>query len=262
MRGQAKTFTGDNVTVCFSLAIRRASFELTVLFDGSGTGPSKVAIKKVAHLPPLSKRHKVSDTLSLEKTKGSDRSIGGSGAAGMHIEKISAKMGVMGKLARGSKSKTSRKRRISGTTLRNNVTATLGGNIVHWEITPTAELFEGCANVDLTEWLEGDVFRTPNGGPLDACIASWKRDESRGPPVITGSVFTSMSDLIIREIRLLTDLGEDVPIKKVEQASVPPFGLFTSDAKERLVKQIVRKHLSSQGMSTEGARVEICKASA
>jgi hypothetical protein len=74
-----------------------------------------------------------------------------------------------------------------------------------------------------------------------------------------------MADMIVENVRVLTDLGDEISLKSVDQGSVSGLDAlnpFTSvGAKERFVRQIIRKHLVAQGMKTEGARVEICKAS-
>jgi hypothetical protein len=264
LRGRTKTTSGEGVTVCFSLAIRRASFELTIFFEDNKPETSNITIRKIAHVTPLSTRHRISDSLSLDKQSARDRSLEGAIQGALGISDVSAEAAAAGKFIAKSGTKTTRTRRISGTTHKNNVTATFGSNIVHWELNASTALDKN-DEAALTAWLEGEVFQKATGASLDACQASWKRDESRGLPVITGSVFTSMSDLIVGDIHLLTDLGQEIPVKKVEQSamtSFPGFGaLFNSDAKERVVKQVIRKHLVSQGMVTDGARVQICKAS-
>jgi hypothetical protein len=77
-----------------------------------------------------------------------------------------------------------------------------------------------------------------------------------------------MEDLLVANIRFLNDLGTEIPWQRfakqrpglVEMLAVPLQRLSFSKAKERFVKAIVRKHLVSQGMKVEGARVEICSA--
>lgn len=76
-----------------------------------------------------------------------------------------------------------------------------------------------------------------------------------------------MSDLIVKNIAFVDELGERVEWSEIESKLAPrkrlswpnPFSSHLPE-KERLLKQIIRKHLVSQGMTQDGARVEICRA--
>jgi hypothetical protein len=84
--------------------------------------------------------------------------------------------------------------------------------------------------------------------------------------VVTGSVFVNMDNLILEKISYMDELGTPVEVNDVS----PDAGLiastkkifFREEAKRRLLKQIIRKHLVTQGMTTDGALVEICRGNA
>jgi hypothetical protein len=74
-----------------------------------------------------------------------------------------------------------------------------------------------------------------------------------------------MEDLILENIRFQDELGGEVRWNKLEREpwslgknGLGPLYGYTKE-KERFVEQVIRKHLLSQGMNLEGARVEICK---
>jgi predicted signal transduction protein with EAL and GGDEF domain len=73
-----------------------------------------------------------------------------------------------------------------------------------------------------------------------------------------------MADLVVDNVKVLTDLGEEIHVRNFDTGNsvaskLNPFD--QSKVKERFVRQVIRKHLLSQGMIVEGARVQISKAS-
>jgi hypothetical protein len=259
LRGRAKTVNGEGGTVTFSLALKRASLELAFSFERA---PSDVVkIEKVAYLSTLHTKDRVSDVVvtELEAKNNKNLSLGVGAKVASSGAGASAQAG--GKIEIGSRSKTTNKRRASRLLSRSNLSATVGGNIVHWEINPNM-----AANAELEgdSWLDGEVFKASTGKLIDACLATWDQDEKRGVPVITASVFVSMADLIVDNVKVLTDLGEEIPMKHFDTGSglASKYNpLVQSQVKERFVKQVIRKHLVSQGMAVEGARVQISRAS-
>ena len=263
LRGRAKTKSGEDVTIMFSLALKRASLELTFVFEKPDVARDVIDVDRVAHVPTLYGRDRITDVSIARRQSANKRSLKLGARAKANVTGLDANVRGGAVLAVESKSKTARNRRVSRSASRNNVLATFGGNTVHWEINPNAAL-EGISKSE-NAWLEGEIFKSPEGKSMDACVARWRYDEMRGVPEITASVFVSMPDLIVENIQILTDDGDEISAKSMEQAKTVVFGtgygLFAmSDAKERLVRQIIRKHLIAQGMTVEGARVQICRA--
>jgi hypothetical protein len=260
MRGRTTTPNGESATVTFSLALRRASLELAFAFERAPE--DVVKLERVAYVSTLHSKEKVSDMIVAQQ----DTQKSASGAFG-----VSAKVGtsamtaaghVDGSLSAGIKSKTTKKRKATRAVSRSNVSATVGGNIVHWEISPN---MLSNNDVDGESWLDGELFKASTGRSMDACLAIWQHDEERGVPTITASVFVSMADLIVGEVKVLSDIGEEISIRHFDDAQglKAVYNRFDVErVKERFVRQVIRKHLSSQGMSVEGARVQISKASA
>jgi hypothetical protein len=259
LRGRAKTTTGDGATVTFSLALKRASLELSFLFESAPR--DVVKIERTAYLSTLHTKDRVSDLAVSENELVNDKALSlgvgiGAGVAGAH-----ASANADGKIKVGSKNKTIKKRRASRSISRSNVSATVGGNIVHWEISPNRLPDVGLSD---DSWLDGEVFKASSGKIMDACVASWDQNDKRGVPTITAGVFVSMADLIVDNVKVLTDLGEEISVKNlnVGESLVSKLNPFDqSKIKERFVKQVIRKHLVLQGMVVEGARVQVSRAS-
>ena len=85
---------------------------------------------------------------------------------------------------------------------------------------------------------------------------------------IHGSVRVMMQDLLIEDILFLDELGGEqswADIKTLSSEEVKlgirdKIGFDREEFKKRLVRQVIRKHLISQGMDLQGASVEICAA--
>jgi hypothetical protein len=259
LRGRAKTNSGEDVTVTFSLALKRASLELSVSFENAPS--DAIDIQRVAHMTALHTRDRITNQITAERQSKKNLSLGIGAAARAGITGASASGKASAQAGATESSKVSRKHKVSQSMSRSNVAATFAGNVVHWEINPN--MLPDGSDTD-GAWLEGELFKTAAGKPIDTCLVSWHQDDGRGVPVITASAFVTMADLIVGNVKVLTDLGYDVSLKKVDQSSalgLEALNPFTNtSAKERFVRQIIRKHLVAQGMMTEGARVQICKA--
>jgi hypothetical protein len=233
---------------------------LSVSFED---GPNDaIDIQRVAHMAALHTRDRITNQITAEKQSKKNLSLGIGINAGVGIRGIDASAKASGKAAASKSSKVSHKRKISQALSRSNVAATFAGNVVHWEISPN--MLPDQVGGSEGAWLEGELFRSANGKSIDTCSVSWRQDNGRGVPVITASVFITMADLMVQNVKVLTDLGDEISLKNVEQGAVSSFGalnpFMNANAKERFVRQIIRKHLLAQGMTTEGARVQICKA--
>jgi hypothetical protein len=260
LRGRAKATSGGDVTVTFSLALKRASLELSVSFENAPNEP--VDIQRVAHMTALHTRDRITNQITAEKRSKKNMSLDVGAAVRAGVTGADASAKAAGKIGASESSKVLRKRKVSQSLSRSNVAATFAGNVIHWEISPNMLPDQG-VGID-GAWLEGELFRTANGKSIDTCSVSWQHDEGRGVPVITASVFVTMADLIVENVRVLTDLGDEISLRSVDHGVTSGLGVlnpFTiASAKERFVRQVIRKHLVAQGMTTEGARVQICKA--
>ncbi|MFZ5739252.1 MAG: hypothetical protein ACOY6K_20465 [Pseudomonadota bacterium] len=259
MTGRATLKSGEDATVSFSLALKRASLHLEVVFEGGQRWPVK--IERVAHISSLHMREKISDNISTEEQSRVELAGSAGGRAGVGSSGALVDAGAGGKIGAAKSGKASRKRKVSRTLSRSNVSATSAGSAVHWAIEPnmppSGRGGEGEA------WLDGELFKV-NGKIVDACLVSWRHDTKIGVPTISASAFVTMPDLIVGDVKLITSVGDEVSIKD----AVPEFrnpGILSSlplaSTKERFVRQVLRKHLVSQGMRTDGALVEICRAS-
>jgi hypothetical protein len=268
LSGTAETKDGEDVTVCFSLAIRRASFEVSFQMDDGQVVPAELfELIDVAFHSPLQLTTRITDHSSVVRRSRKAASIGAAGQAAVRLAGPSVGFRLRGKTLAKKDTASRTKRSTSSRLERANVNVTFSENRIHWEIKPLASWGSAKQN-NVGLWLEGEVFRSH--GPrrqraIEACKIRWKREKAKGALVITGSVFTSMEDLIIDDIRFLTKWGEQIPWKKMDKRSstialLPSLPLQYSKAKERFVRQVIRKHLVSQGMLVEGARVEICRA--
>jgi hypothetical protein len=260
MRGNAKAADGRPITVSFSMGISRASFELSATFEGR---EKKLArITNVAFLSPFEVESSVSEETVVRH--GSEKGYELSGTGGLQVSEMAAGIAghgrAVGKMKSGSATKNVRKTQRAFR--QSNVLVTHGGNLIHWELSPARAL----SGSDM-QFLEGEVFHTRGERQqIPACMVSWIAEDQTGPLLIVGSVYTLMSDLVVKNIIFVDEYGEKIEWKEIDkplakskfQWSMPLSPHIRE--KERLLKQIIRKHLLSQGMYQDGARVEICRA--
>ena len=261
LRGRAETKSGEEITVTFSLALKRASLELNASFEDAPGLP--VNIQRVAHLAALYVHDRIANQISTEDQLKTNLAVGLDASLGASVSGVHASAKGLAKAGFGKNKKVLTKRKTARALSRGNVAVTFGGNSVHWEISPNM-LSEKIGPNETDSWIEGELFKAKNARQMDACTVAWKHDEEKGTPIINGSVFVTMADLIIENIRVMNDMGDEVSLSQIDQAAVSrlsrlnPFGV--TETKERFVRQVIRKHLVAQGMRTEGARVEICRA--
>jgi hypothetical protein len=268
-RGFAKGTSGEDVTVCFSVCIKRASFQISFGVDDPQVSAAKfVELEKIAFHSTLVSKVKITDTRYLSNR--TQRKF----SAGLSIAARAMETGgfldgcINGAVEHSGSSVARSARRSKKKSVKTNVSVTITPDKIHWEIEPDNPRLTGERK---SSYLLGDVFlenEAEEGKILPACELLWNGKGAGGSLLVSGSVFTLMDDLEIGEVRFLDDLGKTVPWRSVDD---PQSGnstrfhkslqsLANSGAKERFVKQIIRKHLVSQGMKVEGARVEICSA--
>jgi hypothetical protein len=254
LRGVSETIKGDNITVCFSLAIKRASFQLWFSSDRPNVNPAKfLQLAKIAHHSSIATMLDITNYVQARTTLSISGKLEGS---------TNHKVGVGGKTATSRKSSAKSKIRVPSV----NIAVTVSPTMIHWEMEPVKQHFADNSK----SHLEGDVFVESDGNsgrPVPACEIKWDSEKANSALVIRGSVFVSMEDLEVEKIRFTDDLGQAVSLNRLAQpdssgwsqaAAFNPFP--TSSAKQRFVKQIIRKHLVSQGMEIQGAYVEVCSA--
>jgi hypothetical protein len=197
----------------------------------------------------------------LAVTKDTTRRVGGKARFGLDVTHAmpSGQLEVTGEASNGNTTK--RQRRVSRKFEHTNVTATFGGNEVHWEINPVVLDVSDKSDI----FLEGDVFRSAStGSSVDACTVAREDGGPISSLVITGSVFINVENMIIENVSFMDKLGYAINIRNLAQEDPHSMNfrsqIFRREAKNRLLKQIIRKHLMSQGMKIDGASVEICRA--
>ena len=250
LRGVALTRNGDEITVCFSLSVKRASFQLSFSADNPKLKTAKhLRLQKIAHHSSLS------TTIDIKSYVESRNRF--DLAANSRISTIR----VGGKITKSDK--TVEKSTITVPSA--NITVTISPTEIHWEMEP----YKYHLGNSKKSYLEGDVFvhgDRNNQQFLPACEIRWDSEKADSSLVVRGSVFSSMDDLQVEQIRFLDNLGRAISLTRLAQPTnsrwskekIIPFS--TASAKQRIVKQIIRKHLESQGMQMQGARVEICNA--
>ena len=195
-----------------------------------------------------------------QSQKNAAGDINATGGASLLASAAGLKAKISGKLS--SSSTINNTKKTSAKFSQINVAATFAGSKIHWEINPRGS----AATIQTNNYLDGNVFQTGKTDKLiDACIMEAKTPNSMSNITIVGSVFTSMQDLIVGRIEFTDELGTVgwSKVDKSELSNNANFALsFQTATKERLLKQIIRKHLVGQGMKTDGARVEICRAEA
>lgn len=259
LRGNAKSVDGHDITVCFSMSLKRASFQLSATFEGHKKTLPRIT--NVAFLSPFVVEYKVNDETIVRHGFGKGYEFSGAGA--MQLSDLTpgatARGGAAGNVKSGTEVRNVRKSKRAFK--ETNVSVTHGGNQIHWELTPALRDPESDV-----QCLEGEVFQSHNTAqPIPACVLSWSADDQKGQLLIVGSVYTLMSDMMVKNIVFVDELGKKVEWKDIDRGprekTYWSISLNSSgQEKERLLKQIIRKHLLSQGMAQDGARVEICRA--
>lgn len=257
LRGKAQTVDGEQVTVTFGLALSRASFRLTLTTDRGQSANSLVRFEKVAFVNPATIKTNVQESISTKKRRS--RKI----ALDTQVQANLMGISPAGKAEAGAdlSGTTQTEQRISRKFNSTNVSATFGGNEIHWEINPGTTQNQN----QIFGFLEGDVFRSAtNNQPIDACHIYRKDGGSISSLVVTGSVFVNMDNMIVENVSFLDEIGSPVHLNKMQEKAAYSISnlknrLFQEEVKKRLLKQIIRKHLVSQGMATDGALVEICR---
>lgn len=263
LHGSTKGRDGKNVNVTFSMSIQRASLEIVCSDDHGRHLDNIIKLRKVAFVGSVSGTSKLTENLlEISETKSGTAGKLNAGAK-LNLTDVGAKAGANLEAGASLTSSVKKARRIKNTRLENNITATHAGSRVQWEIVPIPALLPTTE----ASHLVGEVFKSPTTSKsIEACIIERTDNGSIAEVVITGSVYVGMQDLILESIRFTDDTGLEIKTNQIN-SDCGVIGdlrdnLFQKVAKERILRQVIRKHLIEQGMSVSGSQVEICKASA
>jgi hypothetical protein len=264
LRGVAKSSAGYEITVCFTLGIKRASLEINFSFEEGGR--NGISVHEIAYAAPLEKKDKIVERASVDRQSKSSFRIGAGLAARLRLTELSGSAAINGKADTSASGGEKSNATVTGSYNKNNISVTFGGSIIHWEFN-SGDRFTIPHQISRPSHLEGEVFYSAKQtGLINACVVSWPQS-AENTLLVEGSVFTSMQDLDIEEVTFLTNDGEELTWRNVDQSELSSNDqgfnnlLETNlNKKKRFVRQIIRKHLIAQGMNAEGARVQICKA--
>ncbi|MGX7709530.1 hypothetical protein [Methylobacterium sp. Gmos1] len=258
LKGLAMTTDGEKISVCFSLGIEKATFSIDFHAENHTTSERLVDITQIYHQKPLGVSEKIDESeKTANKSSGSrDFKIG----TGFDVttEKQDFKLSANASASHGKERQTTYDINQSKSYENMNISVTNGGNNVHWEFIPKSNLISSIPRA-----LRGEVFQINDDGNLvDACIVYLRNNLKISQLSVTGSVYTRMQDLLLDEIKFVDYLGEEVDVLRVQDTSPSRIRMkiFKTDLDKRLTKQIIRKHLVSQGMKVEGTSIEICRA--
>jgi hypothetical protein len=263
MRGLTQTKDGNEVTISFSLAITRATLSLQLLDDRERLECRNIRMSRVAFLNSLVKRTSIQESDSATTIEKKAVSAGAKAKVKAAVDGIDG--GLTGEAAASlAKENAKKSTRVKKTVYKTvNINATVGGGEAHWEITPNPAESE-----TETGFLLGSVFRNMNStSDIPAFEIARKDGSSLAATTITGAVYTEMSCLTVNNIKFSYDDGRELAICEIKKEigtkrTLAEQVTFNMEAvKERLIKEVIRKHLHTQGMRLEGASVEICRAS-
>lgn len=268
MRGEAQTRGGEPVTISFALAVHRAILEISFRFSQNFPPGASLSASQVAHLHPLiaSRSTREKDTRTFSKR----RSIGVAGATEANISVHGASASVKAR-AKGAIEFTKAEKssvQVDGVFETTNIGVTCDGNTIHWSIDPR----NPGATPSLTNphsYLSGEVFQHSNGAlMLGAFVLTRSKAKKAGPVDLSGVVRINSADLIIEGVRFQDAHGNHVHWKNLDQKTIQDAsptlaeksGINMNSIHGRLMQQIIKKHLLSQGLRSEGPYVEICSA--
>jgi hypothetical protein len=265
MRGQTLDRKGAELTVNFTIAIKRATFEMKMIFDDLND-TAHLNVSKVAFVDSLTTDRSIKVADAGDSRRQTRSSAVGDASISISRTKADAK-GSLGLRKKHSSASSRADKWSSATTYpMTGVAATYERNTINWSLDSL------WTRQDLSEeqaYLSGEVFRNPTTNrQIRACRIRWDGTKASSSPEIHGSVRVMTQDLLISDVSFLNNEGKRLSWNAMRKlgadgnvASVTEQLAHDQEKiKERLVRQIIRKHLISQGMSLEGASLEICSA--
>lgn len=263
VRGRTQSYNGQSVNIVFELSIRRATFALSCADDKGNSLEKFVDIEDVAYVGSSIVSEEIIEKTSSKSSSNKSTTGDLSGSLKARFSRQEGLASLKGSAAIKNEHKDEIIGKVNRKVVGLNVSATHAGSTVNWQIGIVDPLSVSTAN----HYLRGEVFKSEkNGKQINACVI--KRND-KGPlahVVLSGSLMVTMENLVIGNVTITDDDGEIIDwqdIKSNERKSNFFGAIFRpEDAKKRIIKQIIRKHLLQQGMKTDGALVEICRASA
>lgn len=262
MRGSTTAIDNKTINVVFELSLRNATLELSCVDDRFKSLSGVLQFGKVAYTKSLLQVEDMQEKKSIRTKKSR------SGGGGIQAKVKTSLVNLIPDVATNANSKTemSRIEDKSISTVRKmkslNVSVTHTDTEINWEIRGNSiGPYDASPN-----YLEGSLFTSACGSKIfNACTFKRIDDGSLSNVVVTASLMVSTKDLILGGVSFTDNDGFPVDWRSIRPLGKGP-GLLRdimsqNDAKERLIKEIIRKHLLDQGMKTFGDLVEICRAS-
>lgn len=266
MRGRAKTFDGQDVTVSFSLALKRASLEIKFSCEKFADSRRIVDIKNVAFKSPLVSVGNFSQTINCASGRDISAGVEMDGHSKAQLSGPDAGLSLSTKASASFSRKNSRDAQYQISFECSNIKATSAGNTIHWEIFPK-NAASSSNPPGSTDFLDGEVFSDQGRNAVSCACFVKKRDSVIDEPITANaSVSTSIKDLIIDDVEFHDELGNRIDAGEIAREAQLAIGdlaksiLNKAELKKTLLKSVIKKHLVSQGMHTEGALIEICRA--
>lgn len=255
MTGTTIDKEGRSLFLTFSMALRKAEFELVFQDSEGRSANGLVTLSRVAYIQPLATSVTVKSSDKKKRSSHLEGSI--SGEAGAKPTAVGLIPNAKASAIAAASSKTTADHSISSTVAYKNlnVQATFAGNLVHWEVRPAM----ASASVG-KDHLQGGLFVKNGGLEVAACHVNKKDQSSLTTICAKGSLYVDMSDVVIDNFAVTDEDGEAASMSGNLLTSAVDY-ISNNELKKRLFKQVIRKHLSSQGMNARAQRrVEISRA--
>jgi hypothetical protein len=267
IRGNTTNEFNENITVNFTLSIKKATFELNFVFENRKDN-RLVHVSKVAFIEGLSTSQRVDLSHEIESAASIEGSISGESNLSTSVKPI-AKAFAATKGQKTIERKRNSKQKINTSYSLSGISATHAGNTINWSIDSLWTRKEEFDHKSDLTYLLGEVFKDASSGKsISACRVSWNYLQASSAMEIHGSVRIMMQDLIMENITFLDSFGNEQSWENIKKMKSDKLSLSLRNKvwldrdqfKQRLVKQIIRKHLISQGMRVDGTSVEVCSA--
>ena len=265
MRGQTLDRKGNEITVNFTVAIKRATFEMKIFFDDK-IDLAHLNVSNVAFADSLTTNRSIKVVDAGDSHRQTESSAEGAASISLGRTRTDAKVAVGLRKKQSSASNRGDKWSSATSYRMTGISVTYERNIINWSLDSL------WTRQDLNEehtYLYGEAFRNPaTNRQVRACRIRWDGSKVSSSLEIHGSVRVMTQDMLISDVNFLNNEGRKLPwnamlkldvdgnVSSIKERLTPDL----EKLKERLVRQIIRKHLVSQGMSLEGASLEICSA--
>lgn len=268
LRGTTVDKLGKQITVNFTLAVKKATLEMRFEFKNEKDYIS-LHITEIAFVESLITKQSIDDAREIELTANTEIASKEEVALDLSAKTALANL-VIGASRKGNrlaKKKGTRRQKIKSNYKITGISGTYAGNTINWNIDSLWTRKEEIESNEGSTYLLGEVFKdSVTGAKIYACDIKWDYLKASSALEIHASVRAMMQDLIIEDVTFTDEDGNYQKwsvIARSDDGNTPlseHLGWGRDEIKRRLVRQIIRKHLISQGMLAEGANVEICSA--